>query len=67
MTAQLAYSVKDVAAAAGVSENFVRACIKSPGGQGYPPPLRAKFIGGRAGYRVQHAHLTEWIESWEDA
>ena len=52
MTAQrLAYSVRDAAHEAGVSENYVRAAIKSPGGPGYPPPLKAKFVGGRAGYR----------------
>jgi len=64
---RLAYSVKDAAQAAGVSENFVRACIRSPGGEGYPPPLVAKFIGGRAGYRIQHKQLEAWIEGWKDA
>ncbi len=68
MTAQrLAYSVRDAAHEAGVSENYVRAAIKSPGGPGYPPPLKAKFVGGRAGYRITGPNLTAWVESWPDA
>jgi hypothetical protein len=62
----LAYSVKDAAVAASVSENTIRVAIKTDG-SGKIPPLPAKFMGGRRGYVITHKALEAWIDSLPDA
>lgn len=65
--ARIAYSVRDAAEVAGVSTQLILRAIKSQGRQGEPPHLPAKFLGGRAGYRVKHSHLESWVDKFPDA
>ena len=67
MSAPLAYTLRDAATAASVSPAFLRRAIKSQGRPDEPPPLPAKFIGGRAGYRVRHVDLVKWVDALPDA
>ncbi len=53
---------------AGLSEDYVRQAIRSTGGPGQIPPLRAKKAkeGGRT-YLIRHVDLEAWAESLPDA
>ena len=67
MSARLAYSLRQAADLASVSTETLKRAIKSQGRPGEIPPLPAKFIGGRAGYRVRHVDLVKWVDSLPDA
>lgn len=64
---RIAYTLREAAEQCGVSVTYLRAAIKSQGRSGEVPPLRAKFLGGRAGYRIKRADLTAWVDSLPDA
>lgn len=64
---KLAYTTREAAELASVSTNYVLAGIKSDGAPSSVRPLPAKFLGGRAGYRITHKALEAWIDSLPDA
>ena len=67
MTApKLAYTVREAADVASVSVGTVRHAIRSTDDNAMPH-LRAKYLGGRAGYRIKAADLVDWIDRWQDA
>lgn len=67
MTApKLAYTVREAADSAGVSVGHIRHAIKSTDDTTMPH-LKAKFLGGRAGYRIRAVDLADWIDRWQDA
>lgn len=63
---KLAYTVREAADSAGVSVGMVRHAIKSTDDK-VMPHLKAKFLGGRAGYRIKAVDLKDWIDRWADA
>lgn len=67
MTApKLTYPLREAADIASVSVEHLRAAIRSTDDTKIPH-LKAKFLGGRAGYRIKAADLHDWIDRWRDA
>lgn len=64
--AKKAYTVREAAEIASVSVGTIRHAIKSVDDNAMPH-LRAKMLGGRAGYRIKDADLDDWIDRWQDA
>lgn len=56
----VAYTVRDAAAAAGVSTDVIRRAIHSTGADGEIPPLPARRLGRRL--LIRHEDLAAWVD-----
>jgi hypothetical protein len=68
---QIAYPLKEAAAAVGVSVDVLRQAIHTTNPASFPPPIRAKKVG-RTGskkfaYSIAAAELERWHSSLPDA
>jgi len=58
-------TLKEAAAQTGLSIDTMRRAIKATDVNAFPPPLRAKFVGGA--YRIKSSVLDDWIDALPDA
>jgi hypothetical protein len=64
---RIAVGITEAARMLSISASTVRRAIHTTDPRSFPPPLRAKRMGGKGTYSIRVSDLIEWWESLEDA
>lgn len=66
---KLAYTVREAAVAAGVSQTLIRRALHTTDPASFPPPLAAKQLGAakNSGRLIFADELRRWVASFPDA